>query len=151
MIFKGPFGYDSLLRVPLVVRGPGVEHGAVVDDPVGTIDLAPTMLAAAGLDVPKWMEGRPLDDLPREHVLTENDFNIMARIPLRTLTTKRYKIHQYLEAPFGELYDLQEDPGEIVNRWDDPEYAATKSDLLALLNDVRNHDVRQEPSVGLVA
>jgi arylsulfatase A-like enzyme len=75
----------------------------------------------------------------------------MARIPLRTLTTKRYKIHQYLEAPFGELYDLQEDPGEIVNRWDDPEYAATKSDLLALLNDVRNHDVRQEPSVGLVA
>jgi arylsulfatase A-like enzyme len=151
MIFKGPFGYDSLLRVPLVVRGPGVEQGAVVDDPVGTIDLAPTMLAAAGLDVPKWMEGRPLDDLPREHVLTENDFNIMARIPLRTLTTKRYKIHQYLEAPFGELYDLQEDPGEIVNRWDDPEYAATKSDLLALLNDVRNHDVRQEPSVGLVA
>src|SRR5262249_32419754 len=70
MIFKGPFGYDSLLRVPLVMRGPGVDAGSVVDDPVGTIDLAPTMLDAAGLDVPEWMEGRPLHDLPREYVLT---------------------------------------------------------------------------------
>src|SRR5262249_34071687 len=140
MIFKGPFGYDSLLRVPLVVRGPGIEPGTVVTDPVGTIDLAPTMLAAAGLEVPKTMEGRALSDLPREHVLTEDDFNIMARIPLRTLTTTRDKVHRYLEAPFGELYDLQEDPGEIVNRWDDPGYAAVKSDLLALLDDVMNHD-----------
>jgi arylsulfatase A-like enzyme len=151
MIFKGPFGYDSLLRVPLVVRGPGVTAGTVVDDPVGTIDLAPTMLDAAGIEVPKWMEGRPLRDLPREHVLTENDFNIMVRIPMRTLTTTRYKLHRYLEAPFGELYDLQEDPGEIVNRYDDPDYAAVKSDLLTLLDDVMNHEVRKEPSVGLVA
>jgi len=151
MIFKGPFGYDSLLRVPLVVRGPGIDAQRVVDDPVGTIDLAPTMLDAAGLEVPKWMEGRPLRDLPREYVLTENDFEIMVSIPLRTLTTTRYKLHRYLEAPFGELYDLQEDPGEIVNRWDDPDYAATKSDLLALLGDVMNDEVRKEPSVGLVA
>ena len=151
MIFKGPFGYDSLLRVPLLVRGPGVDAGAVVTDPVGTIDLAPTMLKAVGIDQPEWIEGRPLDELPREHVLTENDFDIIARIPLRTITTTRYKLHRYLEAPFGELYDLVEDPGEIVNHWDDPAYAATKSDLLALLDDVMNHDIRKEPSVGLVA
>jgi arylsulfatase A-like enzyme len=151
MIFKGPFGYDSLLRVPLVVRGPGVPVGGVVDDPVGTLDLAPTMLDAVGIPVPDWMEGRPLRDLPREHVLTEDDFDIIARIPMRTLTTKRYKLHRYLEAPFGELYDLQEDPGEIVNRWDDPAYASTRNDLLVLLDDVMNHDIRKEPSVGLVA
>jgi hypothetical protein len=46
---------------------------------------------------------------------------------------------------------LQEDPGELVNRWDDAGYAATKSDLLALLDDVMNHEVRKEPVVGLVA
>jgi arylsulfatase A-like enzyme len=151
MIFKGPFGYDSLLRVPLVVRGPGFARGAVVGDPVGTIDLAPTMLAAAGLETPAWMEGRSLADLPREYVLTENDFQIVARIPLRTITTGRYKLHRYLAHPFGELYDLQEDPGEIVNRWDDPAYAATRDELLGLLGDVMNHEVRAEPSVGLVA
>ena len=67
MIFKGPFGYDSLLRVPLLVRGPGRRRGRG-GRPIrsGTIDLAPTMLAAAGLDVPEWMEGRRLLDGPRE-------------------------------------------------------------------------------------
>jgi arylsulfatase A-like enzyme len=151
MIFKGPFGYDSLLKVPLLVRGPGVEAGKVVDDPVGTIDLAPTMLAAAGLDVPEWVEGTPLGELPREYVLTENDFDILVRIPLRTITTARYKLHRYIGTELGELYDHGEDPGEVVNRWDDPAYAAIKSELLVLLDDVMNHDVREEPSVGLVA
>jgi hypothetical protein len=49
------------------------------------------------------------------------------------------------------LYDLQEDPGELVNRYDDPAYAAVRSDLHALCDDVMNHDVRREPAVGLVA
>jgi arylsulfatase A-like enzyme len=151
MIFKGPFGYDSLLRVPLILRGPGVAGGETVRDPVGTIDLAPTILRAADVTVPEWMEGAPLDGSPREHVLTENDFSILVSIPMRTITTGRYKLHRYLEAPMGELYDLQEDPGEIVNRWDDPAYAAIRSDLEALLDDVRNHDVRRDPIVGLVA
>ena len=48
------------------------------------------------------------------------------------LTTTRYKLHRYLEHPLGELYDLQEDPGELVNRFDDPAYASVRSDLLAL-------------------
>ncbi len=93
MIFKGPFGYDSLLRVPLLVRGPGVEAGSVVDDPVGTIDLAPTMLAGGRCSSARsgWRAARS-SDLPREYVLTENDFNIVASIPMRTITTKRYKV-----------------------------------------------------------
>src|SRR3954453_19645823 len=151
MIFKGPFGYDSLLRVPLLVRGPNIPENNVVHEPVGTIDLAPTMLAAAGVDTPAWVEGRPLLDGPREWVLTENDFSVVAWLPLRTITTTRYKLHRYLEAPFGELYDLQEDPGEVVNRYDDRGYASTRSDLAALLDDVMNHEVRKEPTVGLVA
>src|SRR6476646_2559138 len=77
LIFKGPFGYDSLLRVPLLVRGPGVDAGRVVTDPVGTIDLAPTILAAAGLEPPGWMEGRSLVVFFNETATTENDFNIV--------------------------------------------------------------------------
>ena len=97
MIFKGPFRYDGLLRVPLIVRGPDIAAGAVVDDPVGTIDLAPTMLRAAGVDVPEHMEGEPLfastgAHRVREHVLTENDFDVVPRVPLRTITTDGYKL-----------------------------------------------------------
>jgi arylsulfatase A-like enzyme len=90
-------------------------------------------------------------DGPREWVLTENDFSVVAWLPMRTLTTARYKLHRYLEAPMGELYDLQDDPGELVNRYDDPAYESVRSDLVALCDDVMNHDARREPIVGLVA
>jgi arylsulfatase A-like enzyme len=152
MIFKGPFAYDSLLRVPLLVRGPGFEAGAVVDDPVGTIDLAPTALTAAGLPVPPRMEGRPLLDGNHEYTITENDFQIVLRHPMRTLATRRFKLTRYEEQPdVGELYDLDDDPGELVNRWDDAAYRSARADLLATLDDVVNHHVRSLPMVGLVA
>ena len=151
LIFKGPFGCDSLLRVPLLARGPGMPVGHVVDEPVGTIDIAPTALAAAGVEVPAWMEGRALLDGPRERCLSENDFSITTWLPMRTLTTPDYKLHAFLAHPFGELYDLREDPGEVVNRFDDPAFAATRADLESLLQETMNHEVRREPIVGLVA
>ena len=122
IIFKGPVHYEGLLRVPLIVRGPGVAAGAVVDDPVGTIDLAPTMLRGrrrrrarphGGRVRSSTSTGRRPD---REHVLTEDDFDAVLRVPLRTITTERHKLTAYLDAPGqGELYDLVEDPGEFVN------------------------------------
>ena len=84
-------------------------------------------------------------------MLTENDHTIFAWIPLRTLTTHRYKITRYLEnAEWGELYDLREDPGEIVNRWDDPALAGVRSDLHATLSDLTSRSVRKLPQVGVV-
>jgi arylsulfatase A-like enzyme len=152
MIFKGPMHYEGLLRVALIARGPGFEAGATVDDPVGTIDLAPTMLEAAGLPLPDHLEGRSLLDRPREWVLTEDDFNVMIRVPLRTVTTDRYKLTRWLDAPdTGELYDLHDDPGEFVNRWADPGLAAVRDDLLSLLDEISPPLARQLPTVGLVA
>jgi arylsulfatase A-like enzyme len=155
MLFKGPLHYEGLLRLPLIVRGAGFPAGAVVDDPVGTIDLAPTALAAADLERPDWMEGAvlpPLDPTPREHVLTENDHQMVITLPLRTITTARWKLTRYeAHDGVGELYDLDGDPGEFDNRWDDPTCAAAKAELLTLLDDVMNHDVRREPMTGVVA
>ena len=155
MMFKGPLHYEGLLRLPLVVRGPGFPAGAVVDDPVGTIDVAPTALHIAGVEQPAWMEGAvlpPLDPTPREHVLTENDHQMVISLPLRTITTARWKLTRYEAQPgVGELYDLEGDPGEFDNRWDDPACASVRSDLLALLDDVMNHDIRHEPMTGVVA
>ena len=161
MIFKGPLHYDGLVRVPLIVAGPGVAAGAVCDDPVGTIDLAPTALAfalAEGTEaVPEHMEGAVLPGVAgtplgtREHVLTEDDFDIVVEIPIRTLTTRHHRINRYEAIPGqGELYDLDEDPAEFVNRWDDPAYAALKSDLLATLSDVVNPNPKRSPKVGIV-
>jgi hypothetical protein len=46
------------------------------------------------------------------------------------LVTQRYKLTVYRDASYGELFDLQADLDELHNRWDDPAYAETKSELL---------------------
>ncbi len=141
MMLKAPIHYEALIRVPLIVRGPGFPAGVAVDDPVGTIDLAPTALAAGGVPVPSTMEGRPLLGGAREHVLTEDDV-LRGSFAFRTLTTSRYRLTRDEVAPErGELYDLADDPGELVNRWSDPALRAVRGDLLALLDDVMRHDL----------
>jgi uncharacterized sulfatase len=150
-LFKGPVHYEGLLRVPLIVRGGQFEVGGSVTEPVGLVDLAPTIVQAAGLDVPDWMEGRPLLDGPRQHVLTENDHQAGFQISLRTLTTTRHKITRYVgQEAVGELYDLQEDPNERVNLWGSPGAWQLQSDLLSLLDETRNRRIRAEPKVSLI-
>jgi arylsulfatase A-like enzyme len=150
MVFKGPLHYEGLLRVPVIVRGPGFEAGTTIDEPAGSIDLAPTMLRAAGIGVPDHMEGRQLTDR-RETVIVENDHAMVINHSLRTIATRRYKLTRYAHPQdAGELYDLETDPLELENLWDDPAHKATKTDLLATLLDEMNHDVRSEPMVGLV-
>jgi arylsulfatase A-like enzyme len=141
MILKGPIHYEALVRVPLLVRGPGFAPGSRVDDPVGTVDLAPTALRACGVPIPAAVEGRPLGEKPREHILTEDDI-LRGILAFRTLTTRRWRMTRNVHDPNGsELYDLREDPGELVNRWADPALASVRSDLLVTLDDVMRHDL----------
>jgi arylsulfatase A-like enzyme len=150
-LFKGPVHYEGLLRVPLIARGGAFKAGVVSNDPVGLIDIAPTMLRAAGVTPPAGMEGRPLLEGPREHVLTENDHEAVFRISLRTLTTKRHKITRYVgREEVGELYDLQEDPYERINLWGSPNSWHLQSDLLALLDEAQNRRVRSEAKVSII-
>jgi arylsulfatase A-like enzyme len=78
LVFKGPFHTDSLMRLPMVWR-PAPSAGvapAVVRDPVGQLDLAPTFCEIAGVPVPAWVEGEALPTAPgsgRERVICEWD------------------------------------------------------------------------------
>jgi N-sulfoglucosamine sulfohydrolase len=105
------------LKVPLLVRWPGVSKAGTTSDALAsTLDLMPTLLAAAGLDVPKGLEGRPLNGPLRgskegwrtsiacEYTTHEpNDFN-----PLRSIRDGRHKlilglIHDPKAGPPAEL------------------------------------------------
>ncbi|MCL4507822.1 MAG: sulfatase-like hydrolase/transferase [Chloroflexi bacterium] len=137
LIAKGAFHYEDLLRVPMIVRQPGVVPAGVVSDALQSqIDYAPTFLSAAGLPVPGLMQGvsqldvwRGAAESARDHALIENRHN-PTTVHLRTYVNQRYKLTVYRGADTGELFDLQDDPQERCNRWDDPQYRVIKSELL---------------------
>ena len=105
--------YDSTLRVPLILSAPH-RAAATRDDPVSLVDVAPTILHAAGVTTPAGMTGRDLLSAPAQpdaDVYAETDYPRAAGwSPLQALTDGRWKTIRY--GGGAEVYDLRNDPGE---------------------------------------
>ncbi|HTM47709.1 MAG TPA: sulfatase-like hydrolase/transferase [Bryobacteraceae bacterium] len=125
---KGPHFYDCSIRVPLMIRWPGVSKAGLRSDAlVEMTDLAPTLLDAAGIPVPKGMQGRTLTPLLRGETGRHRDSIYCEHYdssflydppPMATcVRTKTHKIVYYHGLETGELYDLEKDPGEFENLW----------------------------------
>ncbi len=133
--YKGPFFYEGLVGVPLIVRGPGVRTGAT-NALVSTVDLAPTLLDALGLPVPPSMDGvsilqhlRSPDARTRERCLIEyrNGYGEADRAAMALVTdTLKYVRYQDGEC---ELTDLRVDPEERRNLGSDPAHQRTVQEL----------------------
>jgi arylsulfatase A-like enzyme len=164
LLFKGPYHVDALMRLPLVWR-PARSAGAtaaVVRSPVGLIDLAPTFCTIAGLETPEWMQGQALpvtdadaDERSFERVLTEWDSELFGvGVHVRTITRggwvcSAYRTGTVHDGTEGELYDLEDDPLQQHNRWNDPACRSQRDDLLADLWD--NQPPAHEPRLQLEA
>lgn len=140
-LFGKGLHYDSVLRTPLLLRGPGVPTGHVADGVASLVDLAPTLYDLLGLDEPEAVQGFSLgpgltdpEAWPRDAALTENDDDI-AGLRFRTLTTADWKLTRYAGDAFGELYDRRADSGERVNRYADPACRSTRDALTDALTD----------------
>ncbi|MGH2795992.1 MAG: sulfatase/phosphatase domain-containing protein, partial [Actinomycetota bacterium] len=145
-ILKGPFHLDGLVRAPLIWRDPGA-GGAVVNDPVGSLDLAPTFCGIAGEPVPPWMDGSPLPtaDGTRERVITVYDSQVTEELRLRSMYRDGWFVTAYPRIDgVGELYDMREDPSQFVNRWDDPGRRGLRDELIRDLLDHVVEDPRAE-------
>ena len=129
--------YDPIVHIPLIVRDSRHEDsaGQEVQDLVSLMDLGPTILAAAGIEVPSYLEGRSLmpylegadaSVAPREWVFCEDNYQVMMR-------GERYKLVYYIGQEAGELYDLERDPHELWNLWDSSEDLELKNQLLSYL------------------
>lgn len=122
--------HDASIRVPLALRGPGFDGGGALDRPVSTIDLPPTLLDAAGLEVPAEMQGRSFLPLLRDPAAEWPD-DVLVQVSEsevgRAVRTARWKYYvvdpdahawndaagtRYVETA---LYDLANDPYELVN------------------------------------
>lgn len=137
LIAKGAFHYEDLIRVPLIVRYPDKVPAGVISDSIQSlVDFTPTVLSFLGFPVPQHMTGVDQSEVwkgkaqpRRNHAICENHHE-PTTIHLRTYVDSRYKITVYYEHSYGELYDLEQDPGEVNNLWDDLEYKDLKMDLL---------------------
>lgn len=139
--------YDELIHVPMLIKLPGNVQGGTRNPYIARhIDLAPTMLQAAGLAKAPAMPGQPLFDAQGQFAnanieasFAHNDFESNVLESVRTLDMKLIRTEEgpkyYRGLPPGELYDVTANPGE---RWDQnlfntPDNAAQKSALEAVL------------------
>jgi N-acetylglucosamine-6-sulfatase len=135
--------YDASMRVPLLMAGGGLPAGAEVEEVVANIDLAPTMLEAAGLAAPAAMDGRSALRLARGESIPWRDTllyeyywerNFPQTPAMHALRGARYKYIRYYGLwDTDELYDLQADPLERRNLIRDPAHQKMVAQLNAAL------------------
>lgn len=145
--FDKRFMYEECQRTPLLVRYPkAVRAGTRTDALAMNIDLAPTFVDMAGIEVPADMQGRSLRGVLTSGGRTPADWrtgvyyhyyeypswhSVKRHYGIRT---RDYKlIHFYNDVDEWELYDLREDPHEMLNVYDDPGYADIRRTLHAEL------------------
>jgi arylsulfatase A-like enzyme/Flp pilus assembly protein TadD len=165
----GYFVYESTLRVPLVVRGAGIQPGTVLDGVVRTVDLSPTILELAGLTLPAQASGRSIvsalrggfDSAAHAASLTAggrgDDVSYAESLvpllhygwsDLRAIRDGRWK---YILAPKSELYDLKNDPGELKNlaSAESARASALRGALEARLKEERRDVVKPDAAAGV--
>ncbi len=123
--FDKRFIYEESFRTPMMMRYPGVvKPGTVLNDFVMNLDIAPTMLDAAGVVIPKDEQGQSMLPLFKDrkakgreamyyHYYENGEHSVSPHFGVRT---KRYKLVRfYKRVSSWELYDLQKDPNEMNN------------------------------------
>lgn len=143
-VFAGKdYPYEESIRVPLIIRYPRLVKSARSEPALAlNIDIVPTLARLAGVKPPTAVDGVNLVPLLRQKVsAVRNDFllewwsppNATGLASYTGLRTTRWKYVVYPEAGETELYDLLEDPFELVNRARDPEYQDELAALQARL------------------
>ena len=132
-MFKlGHCGYDELLRVPFLMRCPGViPPGMTTNAMASSIDVLPTLLEMMGLPKPEGIDGLSFAHLFRDPAATHREQLVCASMDNNlTLTTDRWKfVLNYNPRDLDELYDLKADPGEMVNLAADPAHEKTVQEM----------------------
>lgn len=153
LLVKGAFFYDACTRVPLIMRWPGMlAPGQVEPGLVQLHDLAATILTAAGLgevadanmpgalDLAAVASGSPARDVAMCHYFASG-VDVSGRyfdppIYASMARDERYKLNLYWHdsaPPTGQLFDMQCDPQELHDRFDDPAFTEVRRRLEALL------------------
>lgn len=149
--FDKRYMYEESLAMPLLVKYPkAIKPGTVIEDLTQNLDFAETFLDYAQAEIPNDMQGKSLRPLLEKTYNKNEDFRdavyyhyydypafhmVKKHYGIRT---KRYKLmHFYDDIDTWELYDLEEDPKEINNQINNPEYDEIESELRTQLAELQ--------------
>jgi N-acetylglucosamine-6-sulfatase len=140
--------YEESVRIPLIVRGPGVPAGKTVKGQVANIDFAPTLVDAANANAGRKMDGvslLPAIRNPRKRPKRVIEIEALERLfegdipvnawdrPYKGVRTDRYTYVVYTETGERELYDRRKDPYQLNNIAGNPAYSQIEAKLAAQL------------------
>ena len=142
--------YEESLRIPLIVRWPGVTApGSTSNAMVSNLDLAETFLDIAGVEIPSDMQGESF--VPLLEGETPSDWrqsfyyqyyeypgphDVARHYGVRT---ESHKLIYFYTLDEWEIYDLEEDPDELTSVYEDPAYTSVRSELETELERLREH------------
>ena len=125
--FKGPFMYEELIRIPMIVKAPGRIQTGARGELTTQADLPRLIASLAGL------RGLQRPEMTRDAVFLEYYAKQQWVNPIRTIRTRRFKLNWY-DRGNQELYDLVKDPHETKNLARDEAFASVRKDLENRLN-----------------
>lgn len=146
--FDKRFMYEESFRTPILMKYPKeIKAGTVIDELVQNIDFAPTFLDYAGAEIDESIQGESLRKLVNGEASEWRDaiYYTFYEYPSEHkvkrhygVRTDRYKlIHFYYDIDKWELYDLEKDPTEMHNAYNDVEYTSVKEDMHKQLEKMR--------------
>ncbi len=143
------FMYEESFRTPLVVRWPGqTPAGSVESKMVSNLDFAETFLDIAGVEIPADMQGASLVPMFKQQPVDqwrdafyyhyyEGPPAVHTVAAHYGVATDRYKLIHYYDLDQWELFDLQDDPHEVMSVYSDPNYAEVRAELETKLGELR--------------
>jgi arylsulfatase A-like enzyme len=139
--------YDAITRIPLIVWAPKkFQGGRVVNELCQQMDLGPTILELAEIEVPHTLEAISMKESLESYDWKGRDYVFAEQIKDGILTgcefmtmvrNQEWKLVHFLDEPHGQLFNLTEDPDEVNNLWDDEASATEKQNLLDVLREWR--------------
>jgi arylsulfatase A-like enzyme len=141
LLFKGAEQYDSLTHVPFIWADPKGATGERSNDLAQTLDIGSTILEHAGLEGAIGMQGQVMsvaggDGRDSAHIQYETQRPQEAFGPrprVHTIVHDRWRLSMYLGKCRNELFDLENDPGEMINLWNSDDHFAVKAMLIERL------------------
>jgi arylsulfatase A-like enzyme len=128
--------YDQIVRVPLIMRLPGViPAGETIDIHTNSVDLLPTIMEFLNMPIPKGVQGRSLRSIIKGRRPNETGYGFCERPGGRMVrsTEMKYCFHYGGRGNREELFDLVKDPDETINVAGDPKYAERKAKMRQVL------------------